>query len=166
MRCPIENQENLELLLDCGSKRGKPAGPLAEAFREHLENCLACQEAVAGQQEVGAALDIWEAPAVSLSFNRQLYTRIEKPVRWSERVQEALSRLLQVLMLWKGVPVAAAAGLLLVAGILLQHPQPARPFDNVAVEGDQPEQVVHALDDMEMLDTFDRSVPAPGNSQL
>jgi hypothetical protein len=166
MRCPIESQENLELLLDYGSSRGRPAGPLVEAFREHLENCPACREAVAGQQEVRSTLDIWEAPAVSLSFNRQLYARIEEPVKWSERVREALSRPLQVLLLWKGVPVAAAAGLLLVAGILLQHPQVVRPFQSVGVEGAQPEQVVHALDDMEMLDAFDRSVPAPGNSRL
>jgi hypothetical protein len=166
MRCPIESQENLELLLDYGSSRGRPAGPLAAAFREHLEKCPACREAVAGQQQVRAALDIWEAPAVSLSFNRQLYARIEEPVNSSARVREALSRPLQVLVLWKGVPIAAAAGLLLVAGILLQHPQPIRSFQSVHVEEAQPEQVVHALDDMEMLDAFDRSVPTPGNSRL
>jgi hypothetical protein len=166
MRCPIESQEHLELLLDYGSSKGRPAGPLAEAFREHLDKCPACREAVAGQREVRAALDIWEAPAVSLSFNRQLYARIEEPVKWSERVREALSHPLQILLLWKGVPVVAAAGLVLVVGILLQHPQPVKPFESVAVEGVQPEQVVHALDDMEMLDAFDRSVPAPGNSRL
>jgi hypothetical protein len=166
MRCPIESQENLELLLDYGSIRGRPAGPLAKTFREHLENCSACRESVAGQQEVRAALDIWEAPVVSLSFNRQLYARIEEPVKWSERLREALSRTLQILLLWKGVPVVAAAGLVLMAGILLQHPQPVRPFESLAVEGAQPEQVVHALDDMEMLDAFDRSVPTPGNSRL
>lgn len=166
MRCPIESQENLELLLDYGSSRGNPAGPLAAAFREHLEACTACREAVAGQQQVRVALDIWEAPAVSLSFNRQLYARIEGPVKWSVRVREALSRPLQILLLWKGVPVAAAAGLLLVAGILLQHQRPVRPFESIAVEGAQPDQVVHALDDMEMLDVFDQSVPTPGNSRL
>jgi hypothetical protein len=166
MRCPIESQENLELLLDYGSSRGRPAGPLAEAFREHLENCSACRQAVAGQQQVRTALDIWEAPAVSLSFNRQLYARIEEPVTWSDRVREALSRPLQILLLWKGVPVVAAAGLVLVVGILLQHQQPAKPFESIAVEGAQAEQVVHALDDMEMLDVFDQSVPIPGNSRL
>jgi anti-sigma factor RsiW len=166
MRCPIESQENLELLLDYGTSRGRPAGPLAEAFREHLENCPACREAVAGQNQVRAALDIWEAPPVSLSFNRQLYAWIEEPVKWSERLRQALSRPLPVLLFWKGVPVAVAAGLVLVAGVLLQHQQPAKPFESVAVEGAQPEQVVHALDDMEMLDVFDQSVPAPANSPL
>jgi hypothetical protein len=111
-------------------------------------------------------LDIWEPPPVSVSFNRQLYARIEEPVKWRERVREVLSRPLQVLLLWKGVPAAAAAGLVLVAGILLQHPQPVKPFESIAVEAAQPEQVVHALDDMEMLDAFDQSVPAPGNSRL
>jgi hypothetical protein len=166
MRCPIESQENLELLLDYGSSRGRPAGPLAEAFREHLEKCKACREGVAGQQQVRAALDIWEAPPVSLSFNRQLYARIEEPVKWSERLLDALSRPLRVLLLWNGVPVAAAAALVLLVGMLLQHPRAVKPFESVAVDGPQPEQVVHALDDMEMLDAFDRSVPAPGNSRL
>lgn len=166
MRCPIESQDNLELLLDYGSSRGRPAGPLAAAYREHLEKCSACREAVAGQQEVRTALDIWEPPAVSLSFNRQLYARIEEPVTWNARMREALSRPVQVLLLWKGVPIAAAAGLVLLAGMLLQHPRPVKSFDSVAMEGAQPEQVVHALDDMEMLDVFDQSVPAPGNSRL
>jgi predicted anti-sigma-YlaC factor YlaD len=164
MRCPIESQENLELLLDYGSSR--PPGPLAAAFQEHLEKCSACREAVAGQHEVRTALDIWEAPSVSLSFNRKLYARIEAPMKWSERVRQALSRPVPVLLSWKAVPVAAAAGLVLVAGLLLQHPRPVQSFENVAVEGDQPEQVVHALDDMEMLDAFDQSVPPPGNSRL
>lgn len=163
MRCPIETQENLELLLDYGSSRDHAAGPLTGAFREHLESCTACREAVAGQQEVQAALDIWEAPEVSLSFNRQLYQQIEEPVKWSERLRDAFSGRL---LLWRGVPVAAAAGLVLVAGMLLQHPRRSQPADSIALDAAQPEQVVHALDDMEMLDTFDQAVPAPGRSRI
>jgi anti-sigma factor RsiW len=164
MRCPIESQENLELLLDYGS--GKAGGPLAGAFREHLETCAACREAVAGQRQMRAALDLFDAPEVSLSFNRQLYRRIEEPTRWSERLREVFSRPLRELLFWKGVPVAAAAAVVLVAGMLLQRPQPSRPGASIMLEVSQPEQVLHALDDMEMLDTFDQAVPAPGRPQL
>jgi anti-sigma-K factor RskA len=166
MRCPIETQENLELLLDYGSIKGKAAGPLAGWFREHLETCMACRDAVAGQRQVHAALDLWEAPEVSLSFNRQLYQRIEEPRSWSERLREAVAGSLRGLLLWRGVPVAAAAGLVLVAGILFQRPQPVNPRENTAVDAAQPEQVVHALDDMEMLGAFIQSVPPPAKSQL
>jgi hypothetical protein len=166
MRCPIESQDNLELLLDYGSSKGRAAGPLAGEFIEHLEACAACREAVASQQQVHAALDFWEAPEVSLSFNRQLYRRIEEPLKWSERLRESVSGSLRGLLLWKGVPVAAAVGLVLVAGLLWRQPQTVRPLENPAVETAQPEQVVHALDDMEMLDAFIQSVPPPGKSQL
>jgi hypothetical protein len=166
MRCPIESRENLELLLDYGSSKGKATGTLAIAFREHLGSCAACREAVDDQQEVRAALDIWEAPEISVAFNRQLYRRIEEPVKWNERLRAVFSGSPRELLLWRGVPVAATAGLVFMAMTLFRQPEPAKPLENVAVEAAQPEQVVHALDDMEMLDAFIQSVPPPGKSQL
>ncbi|HLI85857.1 MAG TPA: hypothetical protein VKV17_18230 [Bryobacteraceae bacterium] len=164
MRCPIESRQNLELLLDYGS--GRAGGPLAGAFQEHLETCAACRKAAAGQRQVHAALDLFDAPEVSQTFDRQLYRRIEEPVKWSERLHVAFSRSLRGLFLWKGVPVAAAAGMVLVAGIWLQHSQSPRPAGSAVLEVAQPEEVLHTLDDMEMLDTFDQAAPAPAGSRI
>ncbi|MBV8732469.1 MAG: hypothetical protein JO336_21880 [Acidobacteriia bacterium] len=163
MRCPIESGENLELVLDYGTPRmGKQE---AAAFQQHLRTCGACSEAVAGQREVRAALDLWDAPPVSTSFNRQLYANIEQTAGWPERFLETLARAVRVLLIGRGVPIAAAACLLVTAGIWIeQRPAPNPP--SVLIEGARPEQVVHALDDMEMLGNFDQSVRDGGNSKL
>jgi anti-sigma factor RsiW len=162
MRCPIESQQNLELLLDYGT--GRTASREATEFQRHLEACTACREAAAGQQTVRSALDLWETPEVSASFNRQLYQRIEQEAGWRERVV----RLLRLLLTWRGVPIAATACLIVTTGIVLEHQQAVAPNPQSAasVETAQPEQVVNALDDMEMLGNFVRSVPAAGRSEL
>jgi hypothetical protein len=162
MKCPIESQENLELLLDYGA--GRTASREAIAFQQHLESCTACREAALGQQAVQSALDLWEMPEVSASFNRRLYQRIEAGAGWRER----LAGPLRALLTWRGVPIAAAACLIVTAGIVLERQQAfvPNPQPSVAVETAQPEQVVNALDDMEMLGNFVRSVPAAGHSEL
>jgi hypothetical protein len=159
VRCPIETQENLELLLDYGTTR--IANHDALAFEQHLKTCAVCREAVGGQQNVQSALDLWEVPEVSASFNRRLYERIERP-GWHDRLAEAMSRALHILLVGRGVPVAAAACLIVTAGIMSYHqPKPAMPNPQaVQVETAAPEQVVHELDDMEMLRNFDRAIPA------
>ena len=149
MQCPIESQENLELVLDYG----KIAGRDAAAFEQHLETCVACREAVAGQRAVQSALDLWEAPAVSPSFNQRLYQRIERQ-GWRRWVELAV----RPLLVWRGVPVAAAVCLLITAGIMLERPGAVMPpAPSATVETTQPDQVVNALDDMEMLGALDRS---------
>lgn len=160
MRCPIETQENLELLLDYGTAR--IANHDALAFEQHLKTCAACRAAVAGQQTVRSALDIWEIPEVTASFNRRLYERIEERPGWRDRFTEAMSRASHVLLVGRGVPAAAAACLIVTAGIMSYHqPKPAMPHPRAAqIETAAPEQVVHELDDMEMLRNFDRAVPA------
>jgi hypothetical protein len=160
VRCPIETQENLELLLDYGTARISKHDALA--FEQHLRICPACCEAVAGQLKVQSALDFWEIPDVSASFNRRLYERIEQTPGWRNRLGEAMSRALHVLLVGRGVPAAAAACLVITAGIMTYHqPKPAVPKpQTVQVETAAPEQVVHALDDMEMLGNIDRAAPA------
>ena len=161
MRCPIETQENLELLLDASAARLKTQE--AAALAEHLEVCSACRDFVAGQQTVWAALDAWDAPQVSPGFDSRLYRRMERAVPWWKRLLEPF----RPLLVWHGVPAAAAACLVLTAGIVIQRQSVTAPQGHTVpvVEIQQPEQVLHALDDMDMLQSFDRSVP-PANSEL
>jgi len=159
VRCPIETQQDLDLLLDYGT--GRRAGRIVLEFEQHLKTCAACREAVAGQQTVRSALDLWEMPEISASFNRRLYSRIEQEVGWRERFTGFLSRALHVLLVGRGVPVAAAACLIVTAGIMTyRQPKPLVSHPPAQVETGAPEQVVHELDDMEMLRNFDRAVPA------
>jgi hypothetical protein len=172
VRCPIESQENLELLLDFGAER--QTSSKSGAFEQHLKTCATCREALAGQQAVRSELDMWEAPMVSPSFNRQLYERLAQEAGWRERIADAMWRPLRVLLVWRGVPVAVAACLLVTAGIVFQQPGAVRQQLPAAGPGPRPaqvdtvkpEQVVHALDDLEMLGNFDRSVRAAGRSEL
>jgi hypothetical protein len=171
VRCPIETQENLELLLDYGTAR---AGSGNAAFEQHLETCAACRDAVVGQQAVRSALDLWVTPEVSASFNHHLYERIEQEAGWRKRVGQWMARPLGALLSWRGIPIAAAACLMVTAGVLLEQSrtglQPAQLAapDPASIQVDKvkPEQVVNALDDLEMLGNFDSSVRAGGNSEL
>ncbi len=167
MKCPLESQDNLELLLDYGTARC--TGREAAAFAQHLATCSACSRAIAEQQVVCGMLDEWEAPPVSASFTRRLYQRIEHGSGWRARLAESLTGAVRVLFVWRGVPIAAAACLIITAGILLDQRMatvPSHPPNAQVVEAAQPDQVVHELDDLEMLGNFDRSVRADGNSKL
>jgi anti-sigma factor RsiW len=167
MRCPITSRENPEWLLDYGTPR-LAAGDAARLER-HLAGCAACREMVAGRRAVESALDLWEAPAVSPAFNRQLYERIPHAASWRDRVWSPFHWLLA----WRGIP-AAAAGCLIVAAlivtprILLERPVSAPEQPSVIrVDSQQPEQVVRELDDMELLHNFDRAVQSgPGSAKL
>jgi hypothetical protein len=138
----------------------------AEAINleQHLSTCSACREFVAEQQAVWAALDEWEAPAISTEFDRSLYRRIETRTSWWQR----LVRPLRPLLIRHVLPVSAAACLLITVGIVLERPRAGTPTpQNTQLEISHPELVVHALDEMEMLDNFDRAVRADAaKSQL
>ena len=154
MRCPIESRKT-DLLLEY-SGRGLESAE-ARNLEQHLKSCTGCRDFVAGQRAVWAALDEWEAPAISAEFNRRLYDRIETQVSWWERVV----RPLRPLLIRHVLPVSAAACLLITVGIVLERPRAVTPVaQNTPLEISQPELVVHALDDMEMLDNFDRAVRA------
>ena len=154
MRCPIESRKT-DLLLEY-SGRG-PGSAEAITLEQHLKTCPACRDFVAEQQAVWDALDEWEAPAISAEFDRQLYRRIETQLSWWERRLRPLRPLLGRYAL----PVAAAACLLVTVGIVLERPRAVTPASqNTHLEISQPELVVQALDDMEMLDNLDRAVRA------
>ena len=154
MRCPIESREP-EILLAHGSGT-LDAGRAAE-LREHLAVCRACRELAAGQQAVWQTLDTWEAPPVSPDFDRRLYSRIDNGVSWWERV----TRPLRPLFARQGLPLAAAACLMIAIGVVVERPArvaPVQPPESAQVEAVSPDQVERALDDMEMLREFNHLV--------
>lgn len=134
----------------------------AGAVERHMAGCEACRAMVAEQAAVWKALDEWKAPAVSADFDRRLYNRIDREARvsWWDR----LTLPFRPLPLRRTLPLTAVAGLLLAAGILLQHPDkiaPGRPGGETV----RAEQVERNLDDLELLRQFDAAnTPESGHS--
>ncbi len=72
-----------------------------------------------------------------------------------------LMRPFRPLLFRQGLPIAAAAGVLIVAGVLLERPEAAPPASvpvSAQVEVVAPEQAEHALQEMEMMREFNRLV--------
>jgi len=148
MQCRIEDPGHTERLLAyCARKLDSEA---AAALEEHIRNCPGCADFVKAQQAVWVALDGWETSPVSADFDRRLYQRIQREVSW----WDLLTRPFRPLMARQGLPIAAAACLVIAAGVMLQRP-PAMPPESVPqsaqVEAASPDQVEHAIDDMEIL---------------
>jgi anti-sigma factor RsiW len=156
MRCPIENHESAELLLAYTART--LSAETTAALEQHIAVCPACREFAAHQKAVWEALDTWDAAPVSADFDRRLYQRIEREVSW----WDLLVRPFRPITLVRSLPIAAAAGILIMAGIMLQRPAEMTPIETgvqlEAVQSVQPEQVEHALADMELLGEFSREV--------
>ena len=157
--------ENADLLLEFVA--GRLDAEDGSCFERHLEVCASCREAVGGRQAVWEALDAWETPPVSPDFDRRLYARIEREVSWWDRVlrpfRPALMRV--------GLPVAAAAGLALAAGMIVVDRStvvtPAPQKASVQLESLRPDQAESALEDMEMLQEINGVVrPDPAASAM
>jgi len=165
MNCPLEAPETAELLLDYCARTLKPES--TAVLERHLELCPACRRFAEDQRAVWSALDSWDAPPVSADFDRRLYSRIEEDVPWRER----LLRGVRPLFVYHGLPAAAAAGMVLLAGVLLME-SPGKPvrapvMPEAARVEVQPEQVEKALDTMEVLSEFNRKVrPEKAQSNL
>jgi hypothetical protein len=161
MRCPIES-ENPELLLDyCSRTLSSAQSMLLEA---HLEHCPACREFRDAQTAVWNALDSWQDVSVSDDFDERLYARIEAVERlpWWRRWAFAA----RPYFVRPAIPMAAAAGLLVAGGLLLNGP--GNPPIKVPVAGNgqvQVEQVERALEDIEMLKDLDLLDEDNGGSQ-
>jgi anti-sigma factor RsiW len=156
MRCPIETRENAEVLLAyCARKLDAETSAILEG---HIGTCPACREFAGGQQAVWQALDAWEAAPVSADFDRRLYQRIEQEVSWWDR----LMRPFRPLLFRQGLPIAAAAGLVIVAGLMLERPAAVPPANSpVSAQVEvPPDQAEHALQEMEMMREFNRLVHA------
>ena len=154
MKCPNETRENAELLAFCS---GKLDAARSAAIEDHIRVCPACREFAGRQRAVWEALDIWEAGPVSPDFDRRLYQRIEREVSW----WDLLMRPFRPLLVRQGLPIAAAAGLVIVAGILLERPIVAPSVtspQSAQVDVVAPDQAEHALQEMEMMREFNRLV--------
>jgi anti-sigma factor RsiW len=164
MNCPLETPETAELLLDYCTRRLAPER--AAIVESHVRACPACRRFAEEQSAVWSALDGWEAAPVSVDFDRRLYRRIEGEISWRER----LAAPLRLLLAYRGVLAAAAACLVIAAGLLLQGPpapvaDPAAPV--VANAEVQPEQVEKALDAMDLISEFNQKVhPEKATSKL
>jgi anti-sigma factor RsiW len=157
MKCPIEIHGNQELLVAYSAHK---LDPQTEANVErHLAACPECREFHAGQDALWQALDAWEAVPVSADFNRRLYRRIEDETRresWWSRLVWAFRPLVGGSLISRGVPLAAAACLLVLAGVILDRANVVIVPEDYAerIESIQPDQVESTLDDMEMLRQF------------
>jgi hypothetical protein len=152
MRCPIETQDGSELLL--AYTCGKLDFEAAAGIEGHIRTCGACRKFTSSQRTVWDALDHWEAAPISPDFDRRLYQRIEREVGW----WELLLRPFRPLRFRHGLPVAATAALLMVAGVLLERPIGAPP-ESAQIEAVPPDQAEHALQEMEIMREFSRLVP-------
>jgi len=162
MRCPIETQENAELLLSYSARRLNPES--TSILEAHMELCPACREFRDGQRALWEALDQWEARPISADFNRRLYRKIEEQdqLGWWERIFGSG----RPMFLRPALPLAATAFLVLVAGLMID------PGRIVTTAGETPqvrevEQVERTLEDMEMLRQFNlvsAPVSAKGDS--
>jgi anti-sigma factor RsiW len=181
MKCLIETRESVDLLLAYGA--GKLDSENTALLERHIGICPACREFANGQRALWEALDTWEAAPVTPDFDRRLYQRIEKEVSWWSLLMRPFRPMpagapggLSHSAFRQGLPVAAAAFVVVMAGALLQppalrnqpvKPQPAPQTESVQIEQVQPEQVEHALEAMQMLSDFSHQArPAGNDSQM
>jgi anti-sigma factor RsiW len=148
----MEARQGSELLLEYTAGRLEPQA--VAALEAHIESCPRCREFAQSQEVVWQALEAWEVEPVSMDFDRRLFARIENtPPSWWTRLTGQVMH--------HAVPVAAAAGVMILAGLMLERPSvmPVEPpRESAQVETLGPEQVQSALDDMEMLRDFNHLV--------
>jgi anti-sigma factor RsiW len=156
MKCPSEDRENTELLLTHASR--SLDAERAAVLERHMAECPACREYAAAQFAVWAALDGWDAPEVSADFDRRLYRRIEQEVSW----WDLMIRPFRPLLAARLAQVAAAACLLIAAGVLLQRPDGTAviPAPPAQVEPLPADQAANALQEMQILQEFSSVVRA------
>jgi Putative zinc-finger len=158
MNCPLEEKNGSELLLEYTA--GKLEARAVESLEAHMAGCEPCRAFARQQQLVWQSLEAWEAEPLSMDFDRRLYARIDQaPVSWWARLTGPLMH--------HAVPIAAAAGVMILAGVMLQQPATlpvAPPQESAQVETLGPDQVDTALADMEMLRDFSHLV-RPDNAE-
>ncbi len=151
MKCPSNAWEEADLL---AFSENKLEAPQAVRLHEHLQSCAVCRTVVEQQKAVWEALDAWEAPAIAADFDRRLYGAMEQDAgRWNRWLESS-----RLLLVRQGLPIAAAACLIVVAGVVAHRPADSTMAPSAArIENLQPEQVEHALDDVQMLGDFTRA---------
>jgi anti-sigma-K factor RskA len=159
----IERCGNTELLIEYSA--GKLHGEQRAAVERHIAVCEGCRKFLGAQRALFDALDAWDAPAVSADFDRRLRERMRE-VSWRDRLLAALHPALT----WKTLPIVAAAGLALVAGLVLQQRPAAVPPPQTAVQQVEPllpDQMESVSQDIEMLREWNGLMsPDAGDSEL
>jgi anti-sigma factor RsiW len=154
----METQESAALLVAYASRQLDSAK--TALIETHLEACPACREFLDEQSVVWEALDLWEPEPITADFDRRLYQQIDRHVSLWDR----MLRPFRPLLIRQGLPLAAAAAALVMAGVFLdrQAVAPSVPVRQTAqMEALQPEQMEHALDEVDMLDQFNRLMADP-----
>ncbi len=160
MKCPMETRETSELLLAYCARRLDPE--TAAWLERHIASCAACGETFRAQARVWQALDEWEAAEISPDFNRRLYRAIDEQARtsWWQRIARAF----EPFSVHRGLPVAAAACLLIMAGVIVRQREaptaPAPAAETVRVESVAVDQVEKSLEDLELLRDFNTNLRA------
>jgi len=129
MKCP-ESKDLLEITVE---------------NERHVAMCAECQDVIRKQEALMTLLDTFEAPSVSMDFNRRLWQRIDAPA----------SGFLDMLRQWlkPAIPLTVAAALVVV-GFVYDH----RPANAVQprVSASEAEKVERALDDIQLLTPFEK----------
>ena len=145
MRCLTETTEDTERLMSYIS--GTLDAERTRQLEQHLRTCEMCRLAVARQASVWKALDSWEAPPVSPEFDSRLFHSIDAEATLRDRIARAF----RPLFLRRGLPIAAAAGLVVMAVFLSRRPAvpvtPPAP-QTARMETASPDPVDRALDEM------------------
>lgn len=154
MNCPLLSEQNAELLLAYSAgrlQRGETA-----MLEEHMRRCTRCAEFRLEQNELWTALDLWEPPPVSVSFNRQLWQKIDQTagVPWYRRLGHSLRS-----GVWKPAFPLAAAAVVIAAGFMLDHrstpPAKTTGANGASVSITEADQVEKTLDDIQLLRQLD-----------
>ena len=147
MTCPLQSQENAEVLLDYCARRLGPGASVE--LERHIELCVECRRFADGQRLVWESLDAWDATPITTDFDRRLYRKIEarESTAWWTRTWEPLRASLR--------PAAALASVFVAVAVItmINQPSPSLAVSNAAraAEAVEIDQVEKALEDMEML---------------
>ena len=162
MSCPLESGENAELFLDYCARRLNPDA--AAVLERHIALCPRCRRFRDEQETVWRALDSWEALPASREFDGRLYEKIDgaSGAGWWRRLGSPL----RPFLVGPAIPVAAAAGLILVASFLFHRSGGFAPPGGppARMEMVDAEQVDKTLEDIEMLDQFGSVLKGEGES--
>lgn len=152
MRCPSESHDGPERLLAFNSQRLEAD----RALEAHVRECASCSALVAEQRAVSDALDLWEAPPVTVDFDRRLYERIARETSW----WDFLVRPFRPALGPRWVPVAAAAGVLIAVGLWMSRPAvaPVPPLP--------PDQAAAALQEMQVMQDFSNLIRSDAEPRM
>jgi len=110
----------------------------------HVTMCAECQDVIRKQEALMTLLDTFEAPSVSMDFNRRLWQRIDSKPGFADVLRQWLK---------PAIPLTVAAALVVV-GFVYDH----RPASSVQprVSASEAEKVERALDDIQLLTPFEK----------